>query len=689
MRFIIIFIFFFLNFKFSANLNAQILLNDSSTYTNKILNEVIISAYPGKITSFSTPSSVAIIDSGIIKYRLQNELLPVVNSIPGVRMEERSPGSYRLSIRGSLLRSPFGVRNVKIYLDEFPLTDAGGNTYLNMLDFNDNTKLEIIKGPDGSLFGANTGGVVHFIPPGVNEMSRPELKLSTGSYGLFSEQLSGSEKFGPHLRSIQQSFQRSDGYRDHSGMRRATIRLSDTWNYSDQGRLKLFLFAADMHYDTPGGLTKEQFDADPKASRPATMTLPGAAQQKAGVFIKSIFMGANHRFELGKRLNHHISVFGSRVDFKNPFITNYEIRGENTYGFRTSFELLNNLNKNELLSWNWNTGMEWQQTDATINNYDNLKGEKGDLQSKSDILSNQHFYFTRLQSTLFKTWTVEAAVSCGNVKYKFKGNQKLTTNFEPQWMPRLATSLRLGQNVLIRASVSKGYSAPTTAEVRPSNNLIYTDLNAENGWNYEAGFRFRNNRLSVDISAFHFRLEDAIVRQVDSIGAEYFINSGSTRQNGIEFALNYELFKKDRSRSVINALSLFNSTTINEFSFSEYVSGAGDFSGNKLTGVPDKVIVSGLLIEFQKSITLSVMHNYVGTLPLNDANSTFADTYDLVQLKLGKAFELGRSSFSIDAGIDNLLNVKYSLGNDINALGGRYYNAAAGRNFVVSFKGRF
>ncbi|MEJ0103149.1 MAG: hypothetical protein WDO19_11585 [Bacteroidota bacterium] len=39
-----------------------------------------------------------------------------MNNTPGVRMEERSPGSYRLNLRGSTLRSPFGVRNVKVYL---------------------------------------------------------------------------------------------------------------------------------------------------------------------------------------------------------------------------------------------------------------------------------------------------------------------------------------------------------------------------------------------------------------------------------------------------------------------------------------------------------------------------------------------------------------------------------------------
>jgi iron complex outermembrane receptor protein len=50
-------------------------------------------------------------------------------------MEERSPGSYRLNIRGSSLRSPFGVRNVKIYYNNIPFTDPGGNTYLNSLAF--------------------------------------------------------------------------------------------------------------------------------------------------------------------------------------------------------------------------------------------------------------------------------------------------------------------------------------------------------------------------------------------------------------------------------------------------------------------------------------------------------------------------------------------------------------------------
>ena len=38
----------------------------------------------------------------------------------------------------------------------------------------------------------------------------------------------------------------------------------------------------------------------------------------------------------------------------------------------------------------------------------------------------------------------------------------------------------------------------------------------------------------------------------------------------------------------------------------------------------------------------------------------------------------------LQAGADNLLNQEYSLGNDLNGFGGRYYNAAPTRNFFAS-----
>ena len=105
-------------------------------------------------------------------------------------MDERSPGSYRLSIRGNLLRSPFGVRNVKIYWNGIPFTDANGNTYLNQLGFGNVGKIEIIKGPGGSMYGAGTGGVVLLTSrnAGYKENSI-SINTLAGSYGVMETNL--------------------------------------------------------------------------------------------------------------------------------------------------------------------------------------------------------------------------------------------------------------------------------------------------------------------------------------------------------------------------------------------------------------------------------------------------------------------------------------------------------------------
>src|ERR1700746_3325670 len=102
--------------------------------TTKHLNQVTVTGYLTDQPVLSVPASVSVLTPAQLQLQPGNSLVPALNTVPGVRMEERSPGSYRLSIRGSLLRSPFGVRDVKVYFGEIPLTDAGGNTYLNAID---------------------------------------------------------------------------------------------------------------------------------------------------------------------------------------------------------------------------------------------------------------------------------------------------------------------------------------------------------------------------------------------------------------------------------------------------------------------------------------------------------------------------------------------------------------------------
>ncbi|MEX2605340.1 MAG: hypothetical protein WD361_14115, partial [Gracilimonas sp.] len=73
--------------------------------------------------------------------------------------------------------------------------------------------------------------------------------------------------------------------------------------------------------------------------------------------------------------------------------------------------------------------------------------------------------------------------------------------------------------------------------------------------------------------------------------------------------------------------------------------------------------------------------------PLNDANSVYSDSYHLLQSKAGFKTKLTRNlNLNLFFGIDNLLNEKYSLGNDINAFGDRFYQPAPPRNWFSGVK---
>src|SRR6187402_1260523 len=128
--------------------------------SSEILKEVVISAYEQNRKLLNIPAPVSFVGKSQLERYNNTSILPALNTIPGVRMEERSPGSYRLNIRGSSLRSPFGVRNVKVYLNDIPFTEPGGSTYLNLLGFYNINSVEILKGPSGSLYGGGSGGAV-------------------------------------------------------------------------------------------------------------------------------------------------------------------------------------------------------------------------------------------------------------------------------------------------------------------------------------------------------------------------------------------------------------------------------------------------------------------------------------------------------------------------------------------------
>jgi iron complex outermembrane receptor protein len=680
-------------FVISLSVNAQNKSDSLKKDSIKLLQAVTVRGYLSEQPVLSVPASVGVINQAQLNLQPDNSFISVLNTVPGVRAEERSPGSYRLSIRGSLLRSPFGVRDIKIYYDEIPLTDAGGNTYLNAIDFNSIHNMEILKGPDGSLFGANSGGVVLLSPVNRHADSNyVSAGLNGGSYGLLHENTALQQHSGNYQLNLNQGYESYGGYRQHSYMQRHYVQAVNNWTYNKNDDIRVLAFYSDLNYETPGGLTLSQYQTDPQWARLPTKTIPGSIQQKAAIYQKMLLGGVVNEYHINDQLRNVLSVFGTYVDFANPFITTYGHRYEGTYGLRTYFEYTGKKRVN--YDWKANLGVEWQQTNSDINNYGNRNGVRDTGQTLDKINTNQHFFFARYSADIFKRLHVEAALSLNFYDYKFLNvfpNMETAYTdryFTPQFMPRIALSYQLTNDFIWRASVSRGYSTPTTAEIRPTDHTINPNLQAEYGWNYETGFRLRNTDESMflDASVFYYHLQNAIVPRFNADGTEYYINASGANQPGAELYFTDWIIRQNNS-GFIRGLQFNESLTLDKFTFSSnYNEGGANYSGNPLTGVPEQVIVTSFQIKFPQYLYLFIEHNYTAKIPLNDGNTAYAPHYNLLQAKAGWQHKFNRKNrLEIYAGTDNLLNEKYSLGDDLNAVGGRYYNAAPLRNYYVGF----
>ncbi len=664
------------------------------------LSEVRVRGFETGRVRLSVPASVSILRERDLQRFSNTSFVPVVNTVPGVRMEERSPGSYRLSIRGSLLRSPFGIRNIKTYWGDFMLTDAGGNTYLNLVDMNMAGSLEIIKGPAGSIYGTGTGGVVVLESPEYTikaDSSSPgndfSVQLTGGSYGQLSENLRWQHAGGKASWQISQGHFQADGYRDNSRMRRDVIQANTSVLTGKHNRINAFLLLSNLGYRTPGGLTLAQQAANPRQSRPATPTLPSAMDQKAGIYNKTALIGISDTWALARNWNFVFALTTAFTGFENPFITNYEKRKEFNIGFRTKFVYSSHWGK---VGVKWINGVEWQNGYYTIDSTGNNKGVPDNNLVRDEVNAYQQFFFSQAEFQFTPKLMLQAGISINDFSYQLERvegepqNGKVPVDFLLIPSPRLAMSYTFNRSIALHASASKGFSPPSLAEVRPSAGGFSTDLQAEQGWSYELGLKGSviRSRWQFELSFFQFNLEDAIVRRTNAIGAEYFINAGGTKQEGFEFFTEGYLINKP-AQKWLSYLRLWSSVTLSDFYFKDYTVNNTSYDGNELTGVPRQVILAGADISFLQHFYINGTFNYTSRLPLTDANDAYALAYRLWQFRLGWQKKIGKHKLELFAGVDNLADEQYSLGNDLNAFGRRYYNPSPVRNYFGGLIFRF
>ena len=657
------------------------------------LSAVILEASPIKNVLQNAASSVSVITAAAINTTDGVVLTPVLNKIPGLYMQQGGLNTNRITIRGIGARSQYGTNRIKAYFDGIPLSSGEGETVVEDIDVATIEKIEIIKGPNSTSFGSGLGGVIHLFSREMPLMESFGKSTTTfGSFGLLQQRLSGGYSDSNSNLFLNYSDLQSDGYRANSSYNRKSFNVHGSQKTSTKGSLSFLGIFTRLKAYIPSSLNENDFNNNPQKA--ATTWASAKGYESYDKFL--LGLGYDHQFSEKWALKS--SVFSN---LKDAYETRpFDILDEST----RSLGLRLNVNyKDRLLSlpFELSFGTEMATEKYHYSLYKNLyltQPGQGSLQgekfSATDEKRNYSNYFLQMEIWLAKNLHLETGIAWNTTQYSLKDvftNSNAQNNdftFGAIWSPRIGFSYKVGNGKNIYTSISKGFSVPSVAETLTPGGQINTDLKPETGWNYELGFKgnWFGNKLYTELTLFSTQIENLLVARRTADDQYVGINAGSSSHPGVEFLVNYKLLDSKNFQ-----ITPYFSAALNHFKFKDFVDGEADYSGNQLTGVPDKQWNFGLDINTQYGFSVNTSYRTVGRIPMNDSNTKYTDSYSLLDIKATYFFTILKVlKTELNAGVNNALDEKYAASILPNAVGfgtvaPRYYYPGNPVNFYGGF----
>ena len=158
----------------------------TSLYAQATIEEVIVTAQRTEQSLQDVPIAVSAFTDEVLAERQIEYATDIQLQVPGVNFTATQFGAGGFSIRGitNLATAASADAGVEIHLNGLPL----GLTSVSEIQYLDMERLEVLRGPQGTLFGRNaTGGVINLIT------AKPDLDEFYGSadikYGSDAEKM--------------------------------------------------------------------------------------------------------------------------------------------------------------------------------------------------------------------------------------------------------------------------------------------------------------------------------------------------------------------------------------------------------------------------------------------------------------------------------------------------------------------
>lgn len=159
--------------------------------TTGVVEEIIVSATYRDTRLMDTPITISAVSEEDIQLKGIEDIQTLYQSIPGLSYRTNSQTYNTLSVRGLTPPAGGGSSVVGVYLDNMPITDSSAGGLRQTLGaLFDMERVEVLKGPQGTLYGeGNMGGALRYIankpdPSGFSWSAKVSSESITETSGL-------------------------------------------------------------------------------------------------------------------------------------------------------------------------------------------------------------------------------------------------------------------------------------------------------------------------------------------------------------------------------------------------------------------------------------------------------------------------------------------------------------------------
>ena len=635
------------------------LLGENDPFT---LDTVVVRADKMQVDVQSLPSSASVFSSDTVETRNIEETKDVFNIAPNMFFIKAGPDAHTgdsfASVRG-ITSFMSGAPVLGVYVDdvyipgyEMPLFDL--------------EKIEVLRGPQGTLYGRNSqAGVISiYTKPPRQDAWEGKIMQSYGSYnspttmGMVSGPI--TDKLSMRIAG---QYEYTDGYFENSynGSSKAdehqrwTGRGAFDWHPTDKFRLTFNLDgeAYDGNYAEFIPMSKlhssDSHKVDTDWEGLAYKRSEGASMRAEWTFDGMKFLsitGIRRTFSRGDQ----------DMDFTRADITRYYITTDNDM-LTQEFRLQSVDNEESKFKWLLGSFLFREKEDIRYK-YDNgvdtgMLGEyywqKGSTDSRGFAVFGQGIYsIGPVDVTLGLRYDYENKdFDYGQYATPMMGMDNLdgsSDNSYGVWLPKAALSWHATENIMPYASVSRGYRGGGF-NITQSMGKPY---DPEYTWNYEAGIKteWLDKTLKFNLAAFYIDWTDIQVMQPDF---PYFTvtNAGKAVSKGIEL---------DVSWLAAPGLELFGNFGYTHAKFTDYSDSDGDYTGNWVNSVPRFTATAGATYRFLDHFMISADYTAIGGVYFDQANTKYQSTYHLVNAKIGYEGD----NWDVYLWAKNLFNEKYA-----------------------------